>query len=141
MVDNVNQGKKNRRSGLEFERKFREVMEKRGYILVKWANNVSLIQSRCVPAKPGKFRMMQTGFPDFLMFWAVTEEGKISEGVKYQIHMVECKTNGRTSPEEDRKAQWYLKHNYCNKFFVASKEMKNNKIEIHFREIKREDKA
>jgi len=105
----VNQGKRNRINGANFERKVREDLEKQGYIVSKWGNNIQTNCKKChskmtlksnankyfckqcndfteheltkqIPASPGIFRMMQTGFPDFIaykhnrLYFRVTDE-------------------------------------------------------------------
>lgn len=42
MVDKVKQGKKNRASGADFERRVRKDLENKGWIVDKWSNNVEL---------------------------------------------------------------------------------------------------
>ena len=67
-----------------------------------------------VASKPGPFRQMQTGFPDFMAF-------KPSHLPNlYEVDFIECKVNGRMKKEENAKAQWYLNSNYCNEFWIAS---------------------
>jgi len=113
------QGKKNRQAGLRFEKKVRDDLEKKGWIVSKWQNNV--VDNKCVPAKPGRFRIMQTGFHDFIAYCAV--------GLKrMDLIFVECKTNGYLKPEEKAKAQWYLENNYCSKFLIAKTGKKRGEI-------------
>jgi hypothetical protein len=129
MTDFVKQGKRNRANGAEFERRVRKDLEDKGWIVSKWANNVK--DGKCVPAKPGKFRMMQTGFPDFITYKRVswTDENP-------KIVFVEVKTNGYLSKEEKAKAKWYLDNNYCSKFLIASKSKVNNRVVITYNEFK-----
>ena len=47
--------------------------------------------------------------------------------------MIECKVGKYLDKEEKAKAQWYLKNNYCNKFFVA---YLKDREEIMYEEVK-----
>lgn len=105
------QGKKNKAKGARFERKVRADLEKDGYVVSKWHNNIDLINNVCIPAKPGRFRMMQTGFPDFIAYRRIEQERRII--------FIECKCNGYLKPEEKEKANWYLINNYCSEFLIA----------------------
>ena len=124
------QGKRNRRKGLEFGRKVKKDLESQGWIVTKWNNNLKEVEKykndneakfdikyndyKCVASKPGPFRQMQTGFPDFMAF-------KPSHLPNlYEVDFIECKVNGRMKKEENAKAQWYLNSNYCNEFWIAS---------------------
>lgn len=164
-MDKKSQGKKNRAAGLRFEHKVRKDLESKGWIVSKWQNNVELAKSdkynvykvdenmtipdgegipgKCVPAKPGRFRMMQTGFPDFIAYKQpyITNELGINlwnapmsaivepEYLKpFCIIFIECKSNGYLKPEEKEKANWYLKNNYCSKFLIAKKGEKRGEI-------------
>jgi len=92
MKDKKTQGKKNRQAGARFELKVRKDLEKKGWIVSKWFNNVEIIETprrefttsdlnpkgyivncRLIPARH-KFRgvgmpmSLGTGFPDFIAF-------------------------------------------------------------------------
>ena len=112
-IDYKKQGKRNRRKGLDFERKVREDLQESGWIVSKWQNNVNLKNNKCIPAKHGKFKMMQTGFPDFIAYKQV--------GKFYKIIFVEVKMRGYLSKEEKEKVKWYLEKGYCNEFMIAKK--------------------
>jgi len=168
MVDKVKQGKKNKRSGADFERRVRENLELKGWIVSRWGNNVEFIKQKekdltgyehqvyditgkevkigkLVPAKPGRFRMMQTGFPDFIAYIlqkkvlkSKFEEGEYGEQLvykHYEIIFVECKTNGYLDKEEKEKALFYLNNNYCSKFLIASKFKEKGKIKVSYKEV------
>ena len=47
-IDKQKQGKKNRADGAKFERIVRADLEKKGWIVAKWTNNVS--DNKCIPA-------------------------------------------------------------------------------------------
>jgi len=87
------QGKKNRESGQRFERKVRTDLEKKGWIVDRWSNNVDMIEvndltvfknpeawekvqwinkhfgiiGKLIPAK-SRFNLRSCGFPDFIAF-------------------------------------------------------------------------
>jgi hypothetical protein len=139
-VDYKKQGKRNKASGADFEKRTRADLESKGWIVSKWQNNIK--ECKCVPTKPGRYRLMQTGFPDFMAFRQKLI--KINEGFEaynidetYEIIFVECKSNGYLKPEEKEKAEWYLKNNYCSKFLVAKKIKENNRIKIEYKEFER----
>jgi len=89
------QGKKNRASGTEFERKVRKDIEKKGWIVSKWMNNVKFKTDipkenqydyinygkygKLIPAKhkfrgPGIPMAIGTGFVDFLVMRRITNK-------------------------------------------------------------------
>ena len=90
------QGKLNRAAGARFELKVRSDLEKDGWILDKWTNNVDLENGKIVPAKPKfifnpktKMRIMigkNSGFPDFIVFR--------NKNNNYEVIGVEVKGNG-----------------------------------------------
>ena len=83
MIDYQLQGKQNRAKGLRFERKVRKYIEERPeWTVAKWQN-----KGLHEPAKLGKFRTNQGGFPDFIVLGS-------------DVHFVEAKFNGRLSKEE-----------------------------------------
>lgn len=129
MTNFVKQGKRNKQMGLDFERRTRAYLEELGYIVTKWHNNVK--DNKLVPAKAGRFRQMQTGFPDFF--------GYIPFDDFFINIFVECKVNGRLSKEEKEKVKFYLENYMCNCFYVASKEKIDNRVYVILREIKRGD--
>ena len=137
--EKIIQGRKNRMKGLAFERKVREDLEKKGWIVSKYQNNLEFPEillasvdqpsALCVPAKMGRFRTNQNGFPDFICYKYFGDLGKDL----YQIIFVEVKMKGYMKPEEKKKALWYLENNYCLDFFVASLLNK----EINYKQIER----
>lgn len=66
MIDKCKQGKRNRRNGAIWERKVRDDLEKEGWFVSKFENNVDLDKDKMVPAKSSRFRLQSTGFPDFI---------------------------------------------------------------------------
>lgn len=93
MIDKVKQGKKNRASGADFERRVRKDLNEKGWIVDKFGNNVefggstiikddesgflgadfSVDHGRLIQAKnkwggPNRPMMLGSGFPDFICF-------------------------------------------------------------------------
>jgi len=156
MINHKKQGKKNKRIGADFERRVRKDLELKGWIVSKWQNNLQYPEEninlppeeredfKCISAKPGKFRMMQTGFPDFIAYQMYDEEenfldtGAIpkTKPIKmYKVIFVECKTNGYLSKEEKEKAQWYIKNNYCEEFWIAYKTKEKNRVLVNYKKL------
>lgn len=154
-MDYKKQGKRNKAAGAMFEKRTREDLESKGWIVSKWQNNVEFHTSlqegatsplstnrkkseaetdsklgKCVPSKPGRFRMMQTGFPDFIAYQLVKDYEVFEDG--YNVIFVECKTNGYLKPEEKEKARWYLENNYCSKFLIAKRKKVGRKVEVEY---------
>ncbi len=148
-IDYKKQGKRNKAMGADFERRTRKDLEDKGWKVSKYSNNVDLMFQISKPAKPGRFRMMQTGFPDFICYrelhinahdWEIVDENydiiKDGDCVRiYEIQFVECKTNGYLSKEEKEKAKWYLDNNYCSKFLIAYKTKEKNRVKVNYKEF------
>lgn len=105
--------KKARASGAKFELKTREVLEKAGWVVSKWNNNIDLVNEKIVKAKP-KFNpftktlmMNGQGFPDYIAFRLVVHEEVpgLVHWPTYHIRLIECKQNGYLTPEERKKCQ------------------------------------
>jgi hypothetical protein len=134
-------GLSNRRKGLAFEHKVRADLEKSGYIVSKWQNNIKFeefstpdnkyggvgIHGKLCPAHPGHFRLMQTGFPDFVAFIKI-ENITTNGQILYNVIGVECKSNGYVDKEEREKCKWYLEHKIFSKILIASKGEKRGEI-------------
>ena len=145
MIDKKIQGKKNREKGQRFELAVRKDLEKRGWIVSKWHNNVEIVTSpnqdglelivpeetKCIQAKRKYNPFIKAfgfgaGFPDFICFknWGkrmVIHNDEFYKGNAYVIIFVEAKTNGYLSKVEKEKANWYLKNGYCSEFLIAKK--------------------
>ncbi len=143
--EKVKQGKRNKAMGADFERRTRKDLEEKGWKVSKYSNNVSFdydadkfynspkgTTGLCIPAKPGRFRMMQTGFPDFIAYKLISNT---MSGV-YEVQFIECKTNGYLSKEEKAKAKWYLDNDYCSKFLIAYKTKVKNRVVVNYKEFK-----
>lgn len=135
-TDYSKMGKRNRLKGLEFEKEVRKNLKQEGWIVTKWQNNINLETNKLIVAKPGKYKLMQTGFPDFMAYKILD----ILENDKpiYDITFIEVRSNGYLKPEEKLKAQWYLNKKYCSNFYVASKSKLKGKNTIIMTEIKKE---
>lgn len=155
--ERIIRGRKARAAGQRFERKVRADLESKGWIVSKWQNNVEFKDfadpncihkgpcecslGKCVPAKMGKFRTNQGGFPDFIIFKLFTKDELFDlftldifgsdltdKRIRYEIILVEVKSSGYLTKEEKEKAKWYLKNKYCSVFIVASKGEKRGEI-------------
>lgn len=178
MIDKVKQGKRNRINGAIFEKRVRLDLESKGWIVSKWQNNVDLNintnqdrnkefdigngvkaktlvyyppkYGKCVPAKMGRFRTNQSGFPDFIAYKhlrSIDEENDLIEHPApfgepsqdaYVIIFIECKSNGYLDKEEKEKARWYLNKTYCSKFLIASKVKFGRKVGVKYTDFKNE---
>ncbi len=150
------QGKKNRAAGARFELKVRADLEKQGWIVDKWSNNVELDEipdddgvpvqdNKLVKVKnkflgPGKPMMLGAGFPDFIAFKGISldeigltlnsklDNGKETQFKPYVIIGVESKMNGYLDKQEKEKCAWLLKNNTFSKILIASKGTKRGQI-------------
>ncbi len=150
----VKQGKRNRRSGADFERRVRKDLEEKGWIVSRWQNNLDYPKEninlppdkrkdyKLIPAKQGRFRLTSTGFPDYLAYrllvlkeWNVMN-GIATNGYVYEIIGVECKSNGYLDKQEKEKCKWLLKNNIFSRILVAYKRKDGKKVVVEYKEIK-----
>ena len=145
--DKVKQGKKNRLSGADFERRTRENLEECRWIVAKWPNNVDLVNNKLVPAKHKfnfytKVMSLGTGFPDFIAYQFENnmvfklQSGEIFTKKLYEVIGVECKVNGKLDKEEKEKCQWLLEQGIFSKILIAHKEKVKNKVRVIYEEFK-----
>jgi len=133
----VKQGKKNRASGAEFERRTRANLEESGWIVAKWSNNVDLENNKLEPAKHKfnfytKVMSIGTGFPDFISF----RKGSPDYPTRgYDIIGVECKVNGKLDKIEKEKCKWLLEQGIFSKILIAHKEKVKNKVSVVYEEF------
>ena len=164
MINKKTQGKKNKEAGARFELKVRKDLESTGWIVSKWQNNVELhdknsievsgvpkgyivgedfekgfIYGKLVPAKMGRYRTNQSGFPDFICFRFVCS--KMPKGFKiandydkYMVEGVEAKSNGYLDKTEKEKCLWLLSNHIFSRILIASKGTKRG--EIIYKEFK-----
>ena len=147
-------GKASRAAGQRFELKVREDLEKKGWIVDKWSNNVEFYndedvhdlpftKGRLVKVKnkflgPGRPMMLGAGFPDFIAF-TKTEEVELSKWDNelipvYEIVGVESKMRGILDKAEKQKCKWLLDNNVFSKILIAQKGEKRG--EIIYKEFK-----
>jgi len=127
---NISKGKKSKSSGSLFELKVRKDLEEKGWIVVKWSNNID--ENKIIPAKRIFKRFNKnmgvmtigTGFPDFLAFQEINEY--------YKIIGVEVKSNGLLQKIEKEKCSWYLKNKIFSEILIAQKDKVKNKITVKY---------
>ena len=127
-------GKDSKKKGREFEKKVRLDLEKEGFIVCKWNNNVDffedgkVITGKIVQTKPRfnpftKSLMMNSGgFPDFLCWLPFAKDG-------YKLIGVEAKSGRGLDKEEKSKIKWYIEHGVFSKILIASPDNKMIKYE------------
>ena len=151
MVDKKAQGKKNREKGAAFELKVRKDLEKKGWIVDKWSNNVEFtktnsvetygmvyenkfIYGKLIPAKRKfnpfkKVMSIGTGFPDYLCFQEVPVNLAPQDYKKvYEVIGVEAKSNGYLDPKERMRCHWLLNSRIFSKILIAKKGEKRGQI-------------
>lgn len=125
------QGKKSRAAGARFELKVRNELEKQGWIMDKWTNNVDLEENKLVKAKRKynpfkKVMVIGTGFPDFIAFKR--------KGKNYEIIGVEVRGSGWLDKSEKEKCKFLLNKKIFSKILIAKKGKKRGEIEyINFK--------
>ncbi len=154
MVDKVKQGKKNKASGADFERRVRKDLTEKGWIVDKWGNQVEftisnirnefkktgeLVKAKNKWAGPNRPMMMGAGFCDFIAFKYLGRAtfDKPRQDV-YDVIGVECKVAKYLDKIEKEKCQWYLENNIFSKILIASKYKEKNRIKIKYEEFKYE---
>lgn len=162
MTDYKKQGKRNRINGAIFEKRVREDLESKGWIVSRWGNNIEFqkynseevsgihvngkfIYGKLIQAKSNRFLMRSTGFPDFIAFtyansnatWPIENYDKTFyiSGINAIIG-VEVKINGYLDPTEREKCRWLLKNNIFSRILIASKLKISNRIKIKYEEFK-----
>lgn len=141
VVNFKKQGKKNRVSGADFERRVRANLEKQGWIVFKNNNNV-IDDNGDKRYKQGKAKynpftknlmMNSQGFPDFICIKKKIIEREFS-GL-YEVIGVECKCNGQLSKEEKEKCEWLLENNIVTKILIAYKSKEGRKIIVNYKDF------
>ncbi|MFH1311117.1 MAG: hypothetical protein ABIH65_01795 [Nanoarchaeota archaeon] len=126
------QGRKSRASGARFELKVRNELEKMGWIIDRWTNNVDLEQKKLVKAKRKfnpylKILGIGAGFPDFI--------GIKRKKNSYDVIGVEAKKNGWLDKEEREKCKWLLDKKIFSRIFIAKKGKKRGETEyVNFKD-------
>ena len=124
MINKQKQGKRNRISGANFERRVRKDLEKKGWIVSRWCNNIYDGELR--PAKSTRFRSNTHGFPDFIVY-ALRKHYSNSKWFPV-ILGIECKSNGKLSKEEKLKLKWYKEKEIFSDITIAKKGEKRGEI-------------
>jgi hypothetical protein len=115
-------GKQGRSKGKRFETLVRKELEKQGWIVVKWTNQIDFEKNTLIPAKnkfnPFLGRVMSegSGFPDFLIFRKINDETDM-----YEINGCESKLGKYLDAEEKKKAEWLLNHKVFERILIAYK--------------------
>lgn len=123
----ISMGKKGRAAGKRFELSVRKDLEKAGWFVVKWANQVDLENKKLVPAKskwnPFLKRAISegSGFPDFMAY-------KLSGIGLYEVIGVESKMSKYLDAEEKKKAKWLIENNVFNQILVGYKDEKKRGV-------------
>lgn len=128
---NVKRGSKSRSGGALFERRVREDLMSKGWIVDKWTNNLNLEERKILAAKRvykkfGKnmgVMTIGTGFPDFIAFQKNAQN-------HYEIIGVEVKMNGTLKREEKEKCEWYLKNEIFSEVWIAKKIKEKNRVRV-----------
>ena len=144
------EGKQRKARGMRFERKVRADLEKSGWVVDKWTNNVDLgdlwsngkrVKCQCHPvmhsAKSFRGITRSNGFPDFIAFRLVETPDGDEFPIKefYEVIAVESKMNGVLRKIEKEKCQWYLDNNIFSKILIVSKGEQRG--EIVYKEFER----
>lgn len=117
MTDYKAQGKANRAKGARFELKVRERLEKDGFVVDKWTNNVDLEKGKICPAKRSfnpftkKIQGIGMGFPDFVGFMKL-DSMNCRRYNRWSVILVECKVNGKLSKIEKQKINFLLEEGF-----------------------------
>jgi len=119
-------GKKSRAAGARFELKVRGNLEKEGWIMDKWSNNVNLEEKKLIKVKnkflgPGKPMMLGAGFPDFIAFRL--------KGKNYEVIGVEVRGSGWLDKSEREKCRFLLDKKVFSRLLIAKKGKKRGEIE------------
>lgn len=119
-------GKKSRAAGARFELRVRSELEKQGWIIDKWTNNVDLVEKKLIKSKRkfspySKILGIGTGFPDFIGI-----KGKRSG---YDVIGIEVKGNGWLDKTEKEKCEWLLNNKIFSRILIAKKGEKRGMIE------------
>ncbi|MBM3228629.1 hypothetical protein FJZ20_01985 [Candidatus Pacearchaeota archaeon] len=126
--DNKNsiRGKKSRAAGARFELRVRSELEKQGWIIDKWTNNVDLDEKKLIKSKRkfnpySKILGIGTGFPDFI--------GIRRKSTNYDVIGIEVKGNGWLDKIEKEKCEWLLTNKIFSRILIVKKGKKRGEIE------------
>ena len=138
-IDYKKQGKSNRARGKAFELKVRHDLEKKGWIVDRWSNNVEFDKiidkegepvytypvGKLITAKHTfnpftKAMSAGNGFPDFICIKRQEETNEETFKPHFFVKFVECKINGKLDKIEKEKIEW-LKDNLHIHTIIAVK--------------------
>lgn len=123
---NISRGRKSRAAGARFELKVRKDLEKMGWVVDKWTNNVDLKAQEITAARRkfnpfSKIMTVGTGFPDF------SGSKYLEKG--YDLIGVEVKSQGYLDRDEKEKCRFLLDKKIFSRILIAKKGKKRGKIE------------
>ena len=133
VIDHKALGKANKKLGADTEKRVRIDLQNKGWIVVKYQNNVDLDKGELIQAK-NKFRgigvpmMLGAGFPDFMIHKLDEETGL------YEVIGVEVKSNGWINQTEKKKCKWLIDKKIFSKIWIASWEKSRNRISLIYKE-------
>lgn len=139
MIDYKKQGKKNRQQGLVFEKKVREDLESKDWIVDKWTNIVKdnkLIRAKVkwIKTKQGLRPMgLGSGFPDFIAFKRIK---LLNQSWNTELISVESKINGKLDKKEKEQLKFYIEKEVFDKILIAYKEKQGRKVIVKYKEYK-----
>ena len=126
-IENENQtekskkGKKGRAKGKRFELDVRRDLEEKGWVIVKWTNQIDFEKDKLVPAKSkfnpflGRVMSSGTGWPDYLGYKRLNFKNGI------ELIGIESKYGKYLDAEEKRRALWLLNKRIFDKILIAYK--------------------
>lgn len=128
----VKRGKRSRAEGKTFEKRVREDLLQKGYVVTRFDNDVK--EDKLVQAKTswrrtphGMFPMNITpGFPDFLIFKPIEVSPIIG---------VESKITGTLDKPEKEKCRYYLDNGIFDKIWIAEKTKVKNRVVIVYHDF------
>lgn len=113
-------GKRGRAAGKRFELLVRQDLEKQGWVVCKWTNQVDILNNKLIPAKskynPFTKRVMSegSGLPDYIAFKRLTTNS-------FDIMGVESKMSKYLSEEEKKKLSWLIEKGIFNRILIGYK--------------------
>ena len=154
-IDRKKQGKRNRASGLRFERIVKDDLISKGLFVSKFQSTVDFnfenkldkeikknvwkdyIEGKKVPyvlglqsAKGNRFRARTLGFPDFIVWGIITKNDYtyIKNGPLFDVIGVEAKSDGYLDRIEKAKCKWLLENQIFSSILIAKKIKVGRKI-------------
>ena len=147
-IDKRKQGRRNKANGAAWELKVRKDLERLGWKVSKFQNNIDLETKTMIPARRkynpfNRAFSVGTGFPDFIA-WKEgdvadieTEAFNIDIPSTYSTIGIEAKSNGSLTKLEKDKCLFLLENNVFSNIFIAKKMKEGRRVVpeyIDFRE-------